>query len=663
MIALLAEHQQQREKLANRPVLLSGVSRFLAILPADARTRHSQALTGAGIRMNRDWTVRRMRDFSRPLRIEVLEQRSYLAADLDSSPDVLADDSYENNDTRATAANLGILTASQTLNNLVQADANDWYRFTLASTAASSSVVSTAFTHADGDLDLELYNSAGVRLKVSQGITNSERISLGGLAAGTYFVRVYGYRGTWNPSYSLSVTLGAAQAPTDDDYENNDTQATAANLGTLIANVNLSNLKLRDSADWYRITTTANGTAANTATINFQHSQGNLALQLVSSTGTVLATANGTGNSESVSLAGRAAGTYYLRVYSATGATNPNYSLQIVAPVQTAVTTAPAGAFDIQINYAGFTASQRTIFERAAAEWEAIIVGDLPSAIYNGAIVDDLLINATSTDIDGVGGTLGQASYDRTRTTGTRLPYHGNMEFDSADLADMEADGSLLNVIVHEIGHVLGIGTLWQAKGLLIGAGTSNPTFTGRQATAAYNALFGTHASGVPVENGGGGGTRDSHWRESVFASEIMTGYIDAGINPTSRITIGSLADLGYTVNMAAADPYFPPGSASVVASSRSGSGSSARLVAGSMIAPGAITGGDERSHVVRSSAADESGHDRARNLRPAAVFAVLNELRQSSAVERISIAESGMGDCWSEEIDWLFAGEAELWL
>ena len=78
----------------------------------------------------------------------------------------------------------------------------------------------------------------------------------------------------------------------------------------------------------------------------------------------------------------------------------------------------------------------------------------------------------------------------------------------------MEANGSLLNVIVHEIGHVLGFGTLWQAKGLLTGVGTSNPIFTGAQARAAYNALFGTNAAGVPVENSGGSGTRDAHWRE-----------------------------------------------------------------------------------------------------------------------------------------------------
>ena len=35
------------------------------------------------------------------------------------------------------------------------------------------------------------------------------------------------------------------------------------------------------------------------------------------------------------------------------------------------------------------------------------------------------------------------------------------MSFDTADLAQIEADGSLVRVIMHEMGHVLGIGTIW----------------------------------------------------------------------------------------------------------------------------------------------------------------------------------------------------------
>ena len=204
----------------------------------------------------------------------------------------------------------------------------------------------------------------------------------------------------------------------------------------------------------------------------------------------------------------------------------------------------------------GLTVSQQAILQGAIARWEQVIVGDLPNAVYNGRVVDDLSIDVSAGTIDGRGGILGGANADRFRS-GTLLPYHGTIQFDSADLAQMESNGSLGDVILHEIGHVLGIGTIWQARGLLAGAGTSDPRFTGPQATAEYNAISSGTATSVPVENGGGPGTRDAHSRESVFTSELMTGYVGPGRDlPLSRVTIASLADLGYQVNMGAADPF-----------------------------------------------------------------------------------------------------------
>jgi hypothetical protein len=207
----------------------------------------------------------------------------------------------------------------------------------------------------------------------------------------------------------------------------------------------------------------------------------------------------------------------------------------------------------------GLTASQQAIFQQATDRWEQVIIGDLPDAIFQGQTVDDVLIAASSVVIDGEGGILGQAGPDAFRSN--LLPIHGIMQFDTADMASMEQDGTLFGVIMHEIGHVLGIGTLWQSFGLLVGAGTSNPIFRGAQATAAYNEIFGTSASGVPVENTGGPGTRDGHFRESILDHELMTGYAEYGAMPLSRITIGSLADIGYQVNFAAADAYTRPAS------------------------------------------------------------------------------------------------------
>jgi hypothetical protein len=109
------------------------------------------------------------------------------------------------------------------------------------------------------------------------------------------------------------------------------------------------------------------------------------------------------------------------------------------------------------------------------------------------------------------------------------------------------------------MGHVLGIGTIWSNKRLLKGAGTSNPTFRGTAAMKEYGKLKSVSTAPVPVENHGGQGTADSHWRETVFGSELMTGYVANPPNPLSRMTIASLQDLGYVVNMGVAEPYALP--------------------------------------------------------------------------------------------------------
>jgi hypothetical protein len=46
-----------------------------------------------------------------------------------------------------------------------------------------------------------------------------------------------------------------------------------------------------------------------------------------------------------------------------------------------------------------------------------------------------------------------------------------------------------------------------------------------------------------------------SHWAEAIFGDELMTGYADDDL-PLSRVTVGALEDLGYTVRYAAADPF-----------------------------------------------------------------------------------------------------------
>ena len=132
-----------------------------------------------------------------------------------------------------------------------------------------------------------------------------------------------------------------------------------------------------------------------------------------------------------------------------------------------------------------------------------------------------------------------RTSDQKARAPAALLPAKGIMTFDTDDLKKMQTDGTLNDVITHEMGHVLGIGTIWPLKKLLKGEGTDNPTFSGKAAMAAYKELRGaSRAVRVPVENTGGPGTAGGHWRETVFRNELMSGFIAAPGNPMSSVTV-----------------------------------------------------------------------------------------------------------------------------
>ena len=211
-------------------------------------------------------------------------------------------------------------------------------------------------------------------------------------------------------------------------------------------------------------------------------------------------------------------------------------------------TASTSGGFNIVINYTG-DATYKPYFDAAKALWEKVITTDVPD--YNG--VDDLEISASVVSIDGVSGTLGQAGPTSLRPT-TYLPYKGTMKFDSADMASMISDGTLTSVVTHEMGHVLGFGTLWDYLHL----NTVFAQYTGANALAEYRTLSGNaSASYVPLETGGGAGTADSHWSESIFGAELMTGYAEsAPPMPLSRLTIAAMKDLGYGVDFSAAQSF-----------------------------------------------------------------------------------------------------------
>lgn len=237
--------------------------------------------------------------------------------------------------------------------------------------------------------------------------------------------------------------------------------------------------------------------------------------------------------------------------------------------------TGVVGQFTITVRYITTpTPEVQAAFTAAANRWAQIITGDLQdltlasaltcngNSLPAGTVIDDIVIDAAIVPIDGVGSILGSAGPCSVRPDAAALPLYGTMRFDEADMANLQASGRLGDVILHEMGHVLGIGTLWASRGLLpnpvpspCNNASADPRYVGAQAIARYRAAGGTDAQ-IAVENTNGCGTANGHWRETFFSRELMTGFINNGVtNPISGMTIGSLADLGYVVSFVTAEP------------------------------------------------------------------------------------------------------------
>ncbi len=133
------------------------------------------------------------------------------------------------------------------------------------------------------------------------------------------------------------------------------------------------------------------------------------------------------------------------------------------------------------------------------------------------------------------------------------------MQFDSADLAALETDGGLLPVILHEMAHVMGFGTVWTYNNVYA---NNTGHYIGVNALATYKAEFNQPgATFVPVELGGGPGTKNSHWNEldggacctgivsaqGDMTYELMTGWLNLPDYFISDTTVESFVDIGYS--------------------------------------------------------------------------------------------------------------------
>lgn len=451
-----------------------------------------------------------------------------------------------------TTAPLGSLAVGGTVKGKVEAS-GDTDLFAVTLTAGKTYTFNLTSDGGRFDPYLTLRNANGNALATNDdfgGQLNS-RISFTAKEGGTYYLEAKGF-GSSIGGYTLAAKNDdTGPQPVVDDFRDglNDTSSP---LGTLAAGGTVRGVvETAGDKDIFAISLEA----GKTYTFDLKSGTGAALsdpnLRLVDGNGNQLATNNDFGGSRNsqITFEAQQNGTFYLEA-GGVGNTRGTYTLS-ASPGTVPPVDPTEGEFDIQVRFNG-DARFLAAFEAAAARWEAVIVGDIPGIQTSQfGLIDDLLIDASAVAIDGPNGTLGSAGPDQLRS-GSLLPAHGTMRFDTADLQTMMNNGSLADVIIHEMGHVLGLGTLWDRKGLK----SDNFNYTGQNALEEYRVMSGNpNATSIPLERTGGQGTAGGHWAESVFGSELMTGFANGGME-MSRMTIASLEDLGYAVDYSAADDF-----------------------------------------------------------------------------------------------------------
>lgn len=115
------------------------------------------------------------------------------------------DDNYEENDTQDTAFHPGYNWEQKWLSNIDGegvANDDDWYKIDVAPDGFERVLVDLQFAHADGDIDIQLYDDSGNLLTGGYSVSDNESIDYKVSEPGSYYLRVYPYSGSGN-TYDL----------------------------------------------------------------------------------------------------------------------------------------------------------------------------------------------------------------------------------------------------------------------------------------------------------------------------------------------------------------------------------------------------------------------------------------------------------------------------
>jgi hypothetical protein len=308
-------------------------------------------------------------------------------------------DSLEENDEQAAAAPMPIGTLSGL--NICDGD-DDWYVLTPAVGEVLS--VQAWFSHADGDIDLKLFDTDGNNLESSASVSDNEQLDHYAASQQDVYLKVSLYVASESApmenSYSLDVSSAAPPECTLDPHDPNEEQAMASTI-TLGHHVDLSVCEY--DTDWYVLE--LQEAEQLSAELNFSNGEGDIDMSLYDAAGNKLISSATSNDGEQLEYIAEEQGEYKIqvRLYSDAGESYGNsYSMALsssqfapcqkdqYAPNASAEEAAelPPGSYDLSVCYA----SQSDYFSMELAGGETVNVqaefstedGDLDISLEDG---------------------------------------------------------------------------------------------------------------------------------------------------------------------------------------------------------------------------------------------------------------------------------------
>ena len=205
------------------------------------------------------------------------------------------------------------------------------------------------------------------------------------------------------------------------------------------------------------------------------------------------------------------------------------------------------------------------IINKARARWERALLSDLPGTITYPAgkifcnsytlpsslFVDDLVIFykfetfSSNTEL----AKTGICDYVIDPTSGQATTRAALMTLNTLCLSSQYID-RLEYIVLHEMGHAVGFGTIWGLYDVLSPADNIYLPYywKGINGNRGYSEIGGVGSPEVDLIR--------NHWKESLHKSEIMTSNLGTGPVYFSKMTIRAMQDIGFQVNTSEADVY-----------------------------------------------------------------------------------------------------------